>query len=118
MSSLFLAQYYHFNSKFYKMCRREKAPAQQEEVSSDSQTGRAKVRSLNSDIDGVDAFSWGSQVELTLWAHKGKIDISENAIHLTCFILLLQGQMNRDLRMTISLQLQMGPRRTNVAADI
>ena len=116
--SLLLAQYYHFNGKLYKMCRREKAVAQQEKVSSDSQTGRTKVTPLNSDIDGVDVFSGGSQVELALWAHKGKTDVSKNAIHLTCSILLLQGQMNGDLRMTISLQLQMGPRGTNLAADI
>lgn len=102
--------------KLYKMC--EKAPAQQEEVSSESQTGRAKVRSLNWDTDDMYVFTWGSQVELTLWAHKGKIDISKNAIHRTCFTLLLLGQMNGDLRMTISLQMQMGLRGTNLAADI
>lgn len=73
--SLLLAQYYHFNGKIYKTCRRQKAPAQQEEASSDSQIGTAKLRSLNSDIDGVGAFGWGSQVELTLRAHKGKIVI-------------------------------------------
>jgi len=57
MGSVLSAQYYHFHGKRYKTRRREKAPAQEEEVSSDSQTGRAKVWSLNSDTDGVDAFS-------------------------------------------------------------
>lgn len=56
-------------------------------------------------------------VKLNLQAHKGKTDISKNAIHSTCFILLPQGRKDSDLRMIISFQLQVWPKGKSLDAD-